>query len=177
MMRALSGLVAVAALLLGSCSGSDDGKVTPTSSPAAVGHDTGEMSNGVGMPSEDTLLGEPGAASEVDRTVEVALTDDLRFEPARVPVGVGETIEFRVTNAGQMPHEFVLGDQSMQEQHEAEMAEMGGSMPPDEPYAIGLDAGETTSVIWKFTVRGTIQYGCHEPGHYAGGMLGEIEVT
>jgi uncharacterized cupredoxin-like copper-binding protein len=122
-------------------------------------------------------FGEPAAATDSDRTIEIIATDDFRFDPAELAVEAGETITFRVVNQGSLPHEFTLGDEATQAEHEEEMAEMGGmAMPADEPNSIGLAAGETKEITWRFTNPGTILIGCHTPGHYAAGMRGEVTV-
>jgi uncharacterized cupredoxin-like copper-binding protein len=53
-------------------------------------------------------------------------------------------------------HEFVIGDAEVQEEHEVEMQEMSDSGMPmgDEPNALVLEAGETKSITWHFTVAG-----------------------
>jgi len=51
-----------------------------------------------------------------------------------------------VTNTGAIQHEFVLGDEAAQAEHETEM---GGSMGmgQDEEMAIGIDPGETKELM------------------------------
>ena len=125
----------------------------------------------------DFSFGEPAAAADADRTIEIIATDDFRFDPAELSVEAGETITFRVVNQGVLPHEFTLGDEATQAEHEEEMAEMGGmTMPADEPNSIGLAAGEAKELTWLFTVPGTVLIGCHTPGHYGAGMRGEVVV-
>ena len=85
-------------------------------------------------------------------------------------------ITFRVANHGQIPHDFTLGDEATQNEHEEEMAEMGGMTMPDQANAMVIPAGETKELTWRFTTSGTVIFGCHQPGHYAGGMRGEIIV-
>jgi uncharacterized cupredoxin-like copper-binding protein len=60
-----------------------------------------------------------GTSSEV-RTIEVAMSDELRFEPAEFTVRAGETVQFEVTNNGAILHDFFLGDQAEQAEHEEE---------------------------------------------------------
>jgi uncharacterized cupredoxin-like copper-binding protein len=125
----------------------------------------------------DFTFGEPAAAIDSDRTIEIIATDDFRFDPAELAVEAGETITFRVVNQGVLPHEFTLGDEATQAEHEAEMAEMEGmTMATDEPNSIGLAAGETKEITWRFTAPGMVLIGCHTPGHYAAGMRGEVAV-
>lgn len=68
----------------------------------------------------------------------------------------------------------MLGDDSYQEEHAAEMA--GGGDMDRGKNQIGLKPGETKSLTWRFTEAGEVLYGCHEPGHYEGGMVGTIDV-
>jgi uncharacterized cupredoxin-like copper-binding protein len=83
-----------------------------------------------------------------------------------------------VTNQGSNPHEFVLGDEAVQMQHEGQMSSDGSmhGMDMDLP-ALTLTPGETKETTVTFDEPGTILYGCHEPGHYDGGMVGTITVT
>lgn len=128
---------------------------------------------------EEFHFGEPADEADADRTVEIDANDNLTFSPNEVTVSAGETITFRITNTGNLEHDFTLGDQEAQDAHEAEMAEMmesGEMMMHDEPNAVALAAGETKSVTWHFTEAGTVLIGCHQPGHYAAGMTGTVTV-
>lgn len=122
-------------------------------------------------------FGEPAEAGDADRTIEIEARDDLTFAPSSVEVAAGETVTFVVTNVGAAVHEFTLGDEHTQDEHEAEMQEMGGGMMHDEPNAVSLAAGETKELTWHFTDGGDVLFGCHQPGHYAGGMVGTVTVT
>lgn len=125
-----------------------------------------------------TSFGEPAEAADADRMIEVTAHDDFRFDPAQITVAAGETITFRVTNAGNLPHDFTLGDETTQDEHEAEMAETAesGEMMHDEPNVLSLPAGETHELTWHFIEPGNLLIGCHEPGHYAAGMIATITV-
>jgi len=109
--------------------------------------------------------------------IEISMLDELRFDPDTVEVAVGETVTLRVTNDGQIRHDFTLGDEETQAEHEAEMAEGGMSMGHDEPNQLGLDAGESGELTWHFTAPASILYGCHEPGHYDAGMVGTLTIA
>ena len=125
-------------------------------------------------------LGSPGDPTKASRTVEVQAGDDLRFHPDSVQVKVGETITFRVVNVAKIEHDFTLGDDQAQAVHENEMRSMspGDAMNmADGPNAIHIAPGETKSITWTFTTAGTTRYGCHELGHYAGGMKGTVTVS
>lgn len=120
-------------------------------------------------------FGSPAESANADRVVEIRTTDHLVFEPAELSVMPGETVTFRLINEGQLVHDFTLGDQEAQDEHEAEMAEMGG-MAHDEPNVVTIPAGETAELTWRFGEAGTVLIGCHQPGHYAAGMTGQITI-
>ena len=115
---------------------------------------------------------DPSAAAE---TVVVRMTDDLRFDPASFTVRAGATVRFEVTNAGAMPHEFLVGDETAQAEYEAEMAE-GHGEGHDSAAGVSVEPGETESFEYTFTTAGELLAGCHEPGHYDGGMRATITV-
>jgi uncharacterized cupredoxin-like copper-binding protein len=125
---------------------------------------------------DTSAFGRPADVDTADRTIQVSMLDTFRYQPEAVSVELNETVAFEVTNEGKLPHEFVLGDRAFQEDHEAEMSGMGDELPPDEPYAIGIDPGETKSLAWTFSEEGTFEYACHVVGHYDAGMVGTISV-
>jgi len=151
-------LSGTAALLLGAC-----GAATTTT---VAGDDQ----------ATEFTFGEPADPADADRMVEIVASDDFRFDPVNVTVMVGETVTFRIVNAGQLPHDFTLGDQMTQDEHEAEMAEMDGMTMSDEVNAVTVAVEETKELTWQFTEPGTVLIGCHQTGHYAAGMKGEITV-
>lgn len=89
-------------------------------------------------------------------------------------MSLGDTVTFVVRNDGNTAHEFVLGDEAYQEQHADEMH--GDDMATSEG-AVEVAPGETKRLTWRFTQEGEVLYGCHEPGHYEGGMVGNIRVS
>jgi Cu+-exporting ATPase len=121
-------------------------------------------------------MGAPAAGTRpVDRVVQVSTTDTLRFTPEQLTVRVGETIAFEISNPGVVPHEFFLGTVAEQLAHEQEMAS-GGPMHA-EPGQVDVPAGRTVRLVYTFDQPGTLEYGCHVPGHYPAGMRGTIVVT
>jgi uncharacterized cupredoxin-like copper-binding protein len=116
----------------------------------------------------------PSPSPAGPRTIEVTTTDDLRFEPSSFRVSSGETVRFVVHNAGQAVHEFYIGDEEAQMEHEQEMRT--GAMMHDDPEGVTVQPGETETLEYTFTEPGQLLVGCHEPGHYAGGMVGTIDV-
>ncbi|MGH2533434.1 MAG: heavy metal translocating P-type ATPase [Thermomicrobiales bacterium] len=113
-----------------------------------------------------------------DRTITIEANDQFRFDPAEITVEEGETIAFVLTNTGQLPHELVIGDEEVQAEHEAEMADVHGMDEiGDNPYAVEVHAGDTATLVYTFDEPGTLLIGCHVPGHYDAGMRGTITVT
>lgn len=180
-------VLAVLALVIGACgSASSSGTDEDTGRNAAVAEaaddhvdeaEHSEDADGHGDEAEHSevafTFGEPAESSDADRTIEVDANDSFSFGPDNFEVSVGETIQFVITNSGSIPHDFTIGDQAAQDAHEAEMAE--GGMHHGDPNAVILEPGETKSLTWTFTEAGTVLIGCHQPGHYAGGMTGTIE--
>jgi len=111
-----------------------------------------------------------------EQRIDVALTDALTIEPAEMIVKAGQPVIFVVANSGAAVHEFYVGDEAAQAEHEREMAEMGG-MPHDEPNGVAVQPGETKELAITFDEPGQLIAGCHLPGHYPGGMRATITVT
>ena len=109
------------------------------------------------------------------RTVEVIM-EDIKFDQPTLTVAAGETIDFRFTNDGKVPHDAFIGDAAAQMDHAAEMTEMGdaGGHAMEEA-AIVVQPGDSGELSYTFDQPGTYQVGCHQPGHYAAGM--KIDVT
>lgn len=120
-------------------------------------------------------FGHPGKTSEAARTIHITALD-IRFTPTTLDVRAGETVRFIVTNKGLLIHEFVIGDAKEQASHEKEMQRMQGMPMPDEANAITLKPGETKTLIWTFSAEKAVEFACHQPGHYAAGMIGKIFV-
>lgn len=110
------------------------------------------------------------------RTVEITALDTLRFEPESITVAVGETVRFVVTNEGQAVHDFFVGTEEEQMAHEQEMAEMGG-MGHGSAEGLVLDPGATGELTVTFDEPGEVLFACHQPGHYAAGMVGTVSVS
>jgi uncharacterized cupredoxin-like copper-binding protein len=125
-------------------------------------------------------FGAPAKPADADRVVDVETVEEggFHYDPDSIDLRVGETVTFRVHNVGEAEHEFVLGDEAMQDTHEAEMQAMASdsAMMHDEPNAISVKPGETVELTWTFTTPTGLVYGCHLPGHYAAGMRGELTV-
>ncbi|SDF36504.1 copper-binding protein [Sulfitobacter delicatus] len=147
---------------------------------AAGAHDGGHDDSDSGMKMDmEMMVGMPGKPADVDRTIEVTMreTDDgeMIFEPEAFDFKQGETIQFNVTNAGEIEHEFVIDTMEGNAKHKEAMAEM--AMRHDDPNSVRLDTGEKGEVIWTFANAGTFEFACLIPGHYESGMHGPITVA
>ncbi|MCY1525892.1 hypothetical protein D9M68_608930 [compost metagenome] len=117
-----------------------------------------------------------GERDQATRTIEIRMTDQMRFTPDKLQVKVGETIRFVHRNDGQMLHEFVLGSKPELDAHAALMAKFPG-MRHDEPYMVHVAPGQRGEIIWTFNRAGDFDFACLIAGHYQAGMLGKISVV
>lgn len=136
---------------------------------------TGAEADDHSTDTEGEVPGQAAEKSDAESEILVVASDELTFDPATIEVKAGEVVTFIVRNEGTDDHEFVLGDETYQDTHEKDMAEGGHHMAEMEN-AVTVAPGETGELTWRFTESGTVLYGCHEPGHYDGGMVGTIEV-
>ena len=135
----------------------------------------GAHAGGHGHASEETSYGKPGDAARVKRSIEVVMSDDMRFTPANIQVKRGETVRFLVRNAGQIRHEFSLGTKQELEEHYEQMKKFP-DMVHDEPNKVSLEPGQQGEVIWQFTKSGKVDFACLHVGHYEAGMKGQVSV-
>ena len=125
---------------------------------------------------EQKPWGIAGKARAVKRTIEVKMTDNMRFTPSEIEVRQGETIRFIHHNSGQVMHEFVLGTRKELEEH-AELMKKFPDMEHDEPYMAHVAPGKTAEMIWHFNRVGEFEFACLLPGHFEAGMVGKIRVV
>ena len=118
--------------------------------------------------------GGAGSTGDEPRTISVSMTDELRFEPTAFTFGAGETVRFEVTNDGESAHEFLIGDEAAQAEFEEAMQ---GEMDHQTDAGVSLDPGQSDSFEYTFEEAGDLLAGCHEPGHYTGGMVATITVS
>ncbi|WP_166359682.1 cupredoxin domain-containing protein [Pseudomonas akapageensis] len=153
----------------------------------------------VGLGKDDS--GQPGAAVDVTRTIEVKM-GDVFFVPKSISVESGETIRFVLRNEGSLLHEFNIGKAAAHAAHQKEMAAMfqNGTLTPsghgqamadmehgsggmkmvgmehNDPNSILIEPGATKELIWTFTKSTGLEFACNVPGHYQSGMMGQFEV-
>ena len=125
---------------------------------------------------EQKPWGIAGDAKAVKRTIEIRMTDNMRFTPDSIEVRQGETIRFVHTNNGAVMHEFVLGTKAELDEHAALMKKFPG-MEHDEPYMAHVAPGQKAEIVWTFNRHGEFDFACLLPGHYEAGMVGKIRVV
>ena len=125
---------------------------------------------------EQKPWGIAGDAKDVRRTIEIRMTDDMRFTPHRIEVKLGETVRLVAVNAGQVLHEIVIGTPDELKAH-AELMKKHPNMAHDEPYMAHVDPGQRGEIIWTFNRAGTFEFACLIPGHFEAGMVGTVQVT
>lgn len=134
-----------------------------------------EKNDGKAYDGHAAALGEPGDPKAKARTIIVTMNDNMRFSPASITAAKGETIRFQVKNTGSLRHEFQLGTLEELLAH-AKVMEQHPDMEHDDPNAVTVEPGQTRTLVWKFTKAGRFDFACLIPGHYQGGMKGNITV-
>lgn len=120
------------------------------------------------------------SGTEGTRAVRIEMRDN-RFVPDSVTVSAGETIRFEFTNDGSVTHDAFIGDATAQSDHEAEMGDTGGhdmdGHDMGDQDAVTVEAGKTGTLTHRFRDGDDVLIGCHQPGHYDGGMKLTFDVT
>lgn len=139
-------------------------------SPVSFAHDEHEQGH------DSDAIGKPGVATATTRTVNVTMTDNMRFTPSKITAKQGETIRFVIKNAGGIKHEFVLGTEKELKEH-YEIMKKNPEMEHSDPNMITLAGGQSGEVVWQFTKAGKVDFACLQPGHYDAGMKGKVSVA
>ena len=117
----------------------------------------------------------PLAAGDENRTIEIEMRD-IAFAPTAVDVRAGEKVRFVFTNRGGITHDAFIGDAAAQEQHEREMREGHGEHGTGSN-AVTLAPGKKGQITYAFDRPGQLLIGCHQPGHWTGGMRAAITIA
>jgi uncharacterized cupredoxin-like copper-binding protein len=150
-------------------------------SPFALAHGE-KMHNGMHNPKaaplkmEQKPWGIAGVAKKSTRTIEIKMTDNMRFTPDVIRVKQGETVRLVHLNDGGVMHEFVLGTQQDLDEHAALMKKFP-DMEHDEPYMAHVGPGQKGEIVWTFNRVGEFDFACLLPGHYEAGMVGKVKVV
>jgi uncharacterized cupredoxin-like copper-binding protein len=112
------------------------------------------------------------SAGDGERTVTIDIRHS-RFSTGEVRVRPGETVRFVLRNTDPIPHELIIGDQAVQDLHEAGTESHHG----DRPGEASVAPGATAATTYRFGPAGDrLLFGCHLPGHWGYGMRGELRV-
>jgi uncharacterized cupredoxin-like copper-binding protein len=130
----------------------------------------------VAVAKEQKPWGIAGDARAVTRTIQLTMTDNMRFTPERIEVRQGDTVKFVVKNHGKMLHEFVIGTKKELDEHAALMLKFP-NMEHDEPYMTHVKSAGTGDVVWHFNRAGEFDFACLIAGHYQAGMVGRVVVN
>ena len=148
-----------------------------TVAPAAWAHGDAKKPHAAKktISTEEKTFGREGDPGKATRTVNVDMSDKMRFTPDSLTLKQGETVKFVVKNSGKIMHEFVLGTMSELKEHSALMKKFPG-MEHSEPYMAHVAPGKTETIAWQFTKAGNFNFGCLIPGHFEAGMVGNVAV-
>jgi len=124
---------------------------------------------------EQKAWGIAGDRAAVKRTIEIGMSDTMRFTPSRIEVRLGETVRLVHRNGGKLMHEFVLGTAQELQAHAALMKKFP-DMEHDEPYMAHVPPGKIVEIVWTFNRAGTFDFACLVPGHFDAGMVGQVVV-
>jgi uncharacterized cupredoxin-like copper-binding protein len=119
--------------------------------------------------------GGQGAAPNSPVNVQITLTE-FKITSSMATFTVGTPYHFEVTNNGNSPHEFQImppatGKLTQDQVNKMALAGLGQN---------DLPAGATKTLDYTFTQaypQGALEFACHLPGHYEGGMHVPIVVN
>lgn len=107
---------------------------------------------------------------------------DIAYSLSAITVKRGERVRFVFVNKGQLQHDAFVGTKKEQADHENQMRKSSGDGGMSGMHhggssdaSVTVLPGKSDSIELAFTDKGEQIIGCHEPGHYAGGM--RIAVT
>lgn len=94
---------------------------------------------------EEKAFGREGDPQKAVRTINIDMSDKMRFTPDSLTLKQGETVKFVVKNSGKVMHEFVLGTMGELKDHSALMQKFP-SMEHAEPYMAHVAPGKTETI-------------------------------
>lgn len=144
--------------------------------PVAKAHGDAEHKQAGPVKKEQKPWGIAGDAKAAKRTIEIRMTDNMRFTPDQIEIRQGETVRLLHLNAGMVMHEFVLGTKEELDEHAALMKKFP-NMEHDEPYMAHVPPGKQGAIVWSFNRSGEFDFACLVPGHYEAGMVGKVKVV
>ncbi|GBD07829.1 Auracyanin-A [Candidatus Thermoflexus japonica] len=120
---------------------------------------------------------------------------EFYFKPARLELPAGQTVTLQLINKGQVEHEFMVGREVEQHEHEGKMEGFSqdffagmevtytvekGKVEREEEHGFEVELEPGGKATLTFTVpsdrKGEWEIGCFVPGHYEAGMKGVLIV-
>ena len=141
-----------------------------------IGHEGHAAKPGAEVKIEQMPWGIAGDPKAVKRTINLTMSDQMRFVPDKIEVKEGETVRISLKNTGTLFHEMVIGTKKELDEHAALMVKFP-NMEHDEPYMAHVPSGKTGEIVWKFNRAGDFDFACLVPGHSEAGMVGKISVA
>lgn len=126
----------------------------------------------VGVLGSLAACGSGSGSPKATETIEITI-EHSEFDPARLAVEAGTEVTFVIRNTDPIDHEFILGDEEVQQVHEKGTEAHHGTKPGE----VSVPAGEERETTYFFSEAGELIYGCHLPGHYDYGMKGLVRIT
>ena len=143
------------------------------------------------------MIEENGDIKDVTKVITVKMFDNY-YEPNSFQIKAGETIKFKVENAGELVHEFNIANKMMHIKHQPEMermveneilfadsidkikmkkmAKIDKSMGHSHSNSVLLEPKQKGDIIWKFVNAVNIEVACNVPGHYQAGMIAKVNI-
>ncbi len=147
-----------------------------SSSMAAIAHGDDHAKKPAMVKKEQKEWGIAGDAKAVKQTINLSMSDTMRFTPDKIEVKQGDTVKIVLKNTGAQTHELVIGTKKELDEHAALMLKFP-KMEHEEPYMAHVAPGKTGEIIWTFNKTGDFDFACLIAGHYQAGMVGKIKVT
>ncbi len=141
------------------------------------------------------LLSACAAPSTSGATMIAVELGEFYFKPARLELPAGQTVTLQLINKGRVEHEFMVGREVKQHEHEGKMEGFGqdffagievtytvekGKVEREEEHGFEVELEPDGKATLTFTVppdrKGEWEIGCFVPGHYEAGMKGTLIV-
>lgn len=132
--------------------------------------------HGATLKKEQQLFGIAGDTTQARHSIDITMSDDMRFTPDRLEVREGQTLRLRIRNKGQVMHELVIGTPQQLDEHAALMQKFPG-MAHEEAHMAHVGPGQRGEIVWHFNRAGEFDFACLINGHYQAGMRGKIIVS
>jgi len=111
------------------------------------------------------------ALARPTQPVTTAVTIEIHyshFNPSEIAVPVGVPVTITLRNDDPIDHEWIVGDDAVQQKHRTGTELLHPSIPTE----VVIPALSTRTTVVTFARVGQLKYICHLPGHEAYGMVG-----